>query len=200
MADSVHTSATLLACIRDPGNHDAWERFAAFYEPLIRRYARLHGCHAAMVRDVAQETLVDLIRIMPTFQYDPSRGRFRSFLYQIVRRRVQIAKRRQHRYVPVDPHDLAVHLPPGESDDQFWEREWQRQVLSQAMAQLRLRVTPRSFEAFEASAVHGEETASICARLGIEPNALHQIRSRLFGALREIARGIEAEFEEAHER
>ena len=93
MAVSENTSITLLERSRDPGSHDAWERFAAFCQPVICRYARQLGCHAAMCQDIAQETLVALIRIMATFRYDPAHGRFRSCLYQI-RHRLGAALRR----------------------------------------------------------------------------------------------------------
>ncbi len=198
MAVSDNTSITLLERIRDPGNHDAWERFAAFCQPVICRYARRLGCNAAMCQDVVQETLVDLVRIMATFRYDPAHGRFRSFLYQIVRRRVCNAWRRQARYQTLDPSDLAGHAVAPEQRPDSWETEWQRQVAIEALELLRQRVEATSFEAFHADIVLGEPVANICARLDLQPNAFYQIRHRLGAALRRIVVSIESDVEVPH--
>jgi RNA polymerase sigma-70 factor (ECF subfamily) len=195
MADAHDTRPSLLEGIRDPGNHDAWERFAAFYQPVICRFASLQGCTGAMCQDVAQETLVDLIRIMPTFRYDRDRGRFRSYLYQIARRRVLQAWRRQSRYVFLEPNDLAPHLPVHEDDGGTWDREWHRQVVLEALERLRECVAATSFEAFHAHMVRGEDVGSVCARLGLKPNAFYQIRHRLCALLRRIVGTIESEVE-----
>ena len=198
MGVSENTSITLLERIRDPGNNDAWERFASFCQPVIWRYARQLGCNDGMCQDIVQETLVDLIRIMATFRYDPANGRFRSFLYQVVRRRVCNAWRRQARYLTLDPSDLAACAVAPEPHPESWEAEWQRQVVVEALERLRQRVEATSFEAFRADLVLGEPVASICARLDLQPNAFYQIRHRLGAALRRIVDTIENEVEGQH--
>ncbi len=193
MPELAETRSTLLERIRDPGNDEAWERFTAFYRPLICRYAQVQGCPRAMCEEIAQETLVDLITIMPRFRYDRGKGRFRSFLYKVVQRRVSSAWRRQARYLTLDPADLDAHAAAPEARPDSWENEWHRQVVIAALERLRQRVEPTSFEVFHAAVVHGEAVASICARLDLQPNALYQIRHRLGTALRRIVADIESE-------
>ncbi|MES2572891.1 MAG: sigma-70 family RNA polymerase sigma factor, partial [Verrucomicrobiota bacterium] len=87
-ADTLRTSLSLLDQLRDPANHASWERFDARYRPLIVAVARKAGLGHAEVEDVVQETLIEVVRQMPSFRYDGSRGTFKGWLLTILRRRV----------------------------------------------------------------------------------------------------------------
>lgn len=205
MPHGTATSSTLIERIRNPADEEAWERFARFYQPLIVRFARGYGCDPHMCRDVAQETLVDLLTIMPRFAYDRERGRFRAFLYQVVRRRV-LATFRQRRRQGAPGEPGAEDAPPAadelslEVTEDAWELEWRRQLFLEALTRLRDRVRPGSYAAFHAYAVQGQSAEQVCERFHLTTNALHQIRHRLFTALRELVAEIEAELDEAHRR
>jgi RNA polymerase sigma-70 factor (ECF subfamily) len=156
-----------------------------------------------MCRDVAQETLVDLLTIMPRFSYDREQGRFRGFLYQVVRRRVLSAFRQRKRYASAGAETNRTPWPtrtaePPDVEEGVWEREWQRQLFLEALARLRERVQPSSYAAFHAYAVMGEEAEEVSRRFGLSPNALYQIRHRLFATLKQIAADIETELDDAH--
>ena len=84
------TSETLLNELgRDPGSV-RWEEFAERYAPLIERFVRAESAaHGAAIPthdrdDLVQETLVAVSRALPSFRYDPARGRFRGYLCRIV--------------------------------------------------------------------------------------------------------------------
>jgi len=199
------TSSTLIERIRNPSDEEAWERFARFYQPLILRFARGYGCDPHMCRDVAQETLVDLLTIMPRFAYDRERGRFRAFLYQVVRRRAKSAFRQRRQQTPPGESDSeAAVADPGEPapevSEDAWELEWRRQLFLEALVRLRERVRPTSYAAFHAYAVQGEAADHVCEHFHLTTNALHQIRHRLFATLRQLVAEIEAELDEAHRR
>jgi RNA polymerase sigma factor (sigma-70 family) len=194
------TSSTLIERIRNPEDEDAWERFARFYQPLILRFARGQGCDAHMCRDVAQETLVDLLSIMPRFTYNRGHGRFRGFLYEVVRRRVMAAFRQRRRYASVEAGEEGTPWPAlatqPEISQEVWDQEWQRQLFLEALARLRARVQPSSYAAFHDYTVLGEAADSVCQRFSLTPNALYQIRHRLLATLKQIATEIEAELDD----
>ena len=198
---STDTRGHLLERVRNTQDHDAWEQFTSFYQPIILRYARALGCSPDMCRDIVQETLVDLLTIMPRFTYDRSRGRFRAFLREIVRRRAHAAFRRRKRYISIEvsaEEGWPASLAAEESSDQqqAWDMAWQRQVVVEAMARLQKRVKPSSYEAFRAYVVAGETADDVCSRFSLTANALYQIRHRLLASLRQIAADIEREFGE----
>ncbi|MBP7276210.1 MAG: sigma-70 family RNA polymerase sigma factor, partial [Kiritimatiellae bacterium] len=91
------TRQTLLRDARDPENARAWEEFFDQYSGPVQRYAQKLGLSAADASDVLQETMMELIRILPEFHYDRRRGLFRNFVLTIAHHRVQAAWRRRRR-------------------------------------------------------------------------------------------------------
>jgi RNA polymerase sigma-70 factor (ECF subfamily) len=75
------TSLSLLQRLRQPGQADAWERFARLYTPLLVAWSRRprYGLQPADADDLVQDILADLFRKLPQFHYDPERG-FRGWL------------------------------------------------------------------------------------------------------------------------
>ena len=77
------TRSTLLIRVRNPADARAWGEFVALYEPLLTAYVRHKGLSAEDARDVVQEVFARLVKILPEFELDRQRGRFRSWLWQI---------------------------------------------------------------------------------------------------------------------
>ena len=74
------TSASLLLRIRDPGDSDSWQQFEAVYAPVIRSYCRRRGFQSIDIDDIAQEVMTAVARNIEKFEYQPSKGKFRSWL------------------------------------------------------------------------------------------------------------------------
>src|SRR5438445_353223 len=77
------TRSSLLRRVRDPADRASWEEFIALYEPLLLAYVLKKGLQESDARDVAQEIFVKLHRVLPEFQLDRNRGRFRTWLWQV---------------------------------------------------------------------------------------------------------------------
>jgi len=75
----------------------AWERFYVSCDAAIRRFAATFRARGVDVEDCRQEVWTDLMTSLPKFTMDPSRGRFTSWLYPIVRSKATDAIRRQAR-------------------------------------------------------------------------------------------------------
>ncbi len=74
------TSESLLIRLRDAQDTLAWELFVELYTPLVYRYCRRRGLQDSDAQDVTQDVLVRFSRAVRSFQYDPSKGHFRSWL------------------------------------------------------------------------------------------------------------------------
>ena len=74
------TRATLLSQIQDHHDEGSWQTFVDLYTPLILDYCRKRGLQHADARDVAQEVHARVSRSILNFEYDPLKGRFRSWL------------------------------------------------------------------------------------------------------------------------
>jgi RNA polymerase sigma factor (sigma-70 family) len=189
------TRETLLERVRDLGAQGAWREFFALYHRPILFYAQKLGLSETDAQDVLQETMVALLRSLPTFQYNPSKGKFRNFLFTIVHRRCLAALRR---WRTVD--SLALDEPLEEGAEPLGERLaaepepgletadwrcWEEALLSQALAELRgdPSVAPRTQEIFRAYAMERLPAEEVAQRFGVAPNVVYQIKNRLMRRL-----------------
>jgi RNA polymerase sigma factor (sigma-70 family) len=75
----------------------AWKLFYEHYAGKIRVYAFACGAATDEVADCAQEVWTELLLRLPTFDLDPSRGRFDSWLFRIVQGKTAEIRRSQRR-------------------------------------------------------------------------------------------------------
>jgi len=85
---SLPTQSSLLVRIRDARDVESWKTFVAIYAPLIYRDCRRKVLQDADAADLCQEVLAQVARSMPTFEYQPGRGRFRDWLGTVTRHRI----------------------------------------------------------------------------------------------------------------
>lgn len=131
----VETDEALLDQLKRVDAHGAWAEFYQLYWLAVIRYACKLGLSHTQAQDVLQETMMALMRLLPQFEYDPARGRFRNFLLTIVHRRALAAMRRRSREseMPFDASGLCDRLeqePPSLED-------WREAVLEEALCRLR---------------------------------------------------------------
>jgi RNA polymerase sigma-70 factor (ECF subfamily) len=186
------TRASLLLNLRDPGNDEAWGEFYQLYYGVIIGYARSRGCPADMAREVVQETMVALLQTLPRFVYDRDRGRFRVYLYCMVRTSIRAALRRRQRDIPVGhPGDgAAANLWARLLDESVaeagaeWDRQWEQNLLAQALKRVQAKVSQTTFRSFSRYVLDGCAAAAVGQELGLTANAVHQHRSRVIELLR----------------
>ena len=191
------TSETLLDQLQLPGAAGAWERFCRVYGPPIIRYAQKLGLAEADARDVMQESLLVLIRLLPRFRYDPARGRFRNYLLTIVHRQALAHQRRAGRVTALPPEEIErlnepLPVEAGPADDR-----WQEALLDEAWQQLQAsgRLKPDTIAAFEAYAIRGAPCADVAKNWGMTENTVYQIRNRVIAMLKEDVRRLMADLD-----
>ena len=198
---SLTTPQTLLDKICAGGDDEAWDRFYAFYAPLIVGFCLQKGCSRATADDVLQETMVSLLRQMRGFVYDPSRGHFRSYLLKIVHRQAIKAWHRQERNVSVEEDDGGNWLANA-ADSQAdmpgldWDALFDQRLLASALALVQERVSPIVYTSFELSVIQELPISEVMARLGIpNANAVYQHRNRVMRYLCEAVDDLRREMD-----
>ena len=190
--DTTRTSLLHRVSLSD---NPAWEEFYSIYWAPIIRYARKLGLQESEAHDVLQETMVALMDILPKFQYDRQKGKFRNFLLTIVHRKCLGVHRRVKRKA-----EVAIDEPTGEGglapidrlagqaeESAPDESAWQEALMLEAMKRLEAdpRIKPESLEAFRAYVIEGQSAPEVARQFGIKENALYQIRSRLIKKLQD---------------
>lgn len=187
------TSTSLLRRLRsDPADQSAWGEFVDRYGRMIYRWCRRWGLQEADAEDVTQNVLLELARQMRSFRYDPH-GSFRAWLRTIAYRGwCHFAERRQHKTATDELlHSQAVR----EDFIAALERESDRELLEKAMAIVRLRVRPHTWEAFRLTALEEHSGAEVAARLGMNVGAVFVARSKVQKMLQAEVRRLDGEEE-----
>jgi RNA polymerase sigma factor (sigma-70 family) len=194
MANFPPTRASLLVRLRDARDEEAWRQFVDLYAPLVYGYLRKQRLQDADAADLCQDVLGAVAGAVGRFDYDPSRGAFRNWLFTAVRRKLcnwraaQAVRTRGSGDTAV--HQLLDRCPAPETEAD-WETEWERQVFGWACAQVRRVVTEETWQAFWRTAVEGQPGKRVAADLGMNVTAVYLARSRVLARLKGLVQSAQ---------
>jgi RNA polymerase sigma-70 factor (ECF subfamily) len=191
---SSHTSATLLGRLRQvPPDHAAWGEFAGRYGRKIYGWCRQWNLQEADAQDVTQDVLLKLAGKMRTFEYDPARS-FRAWLKTVSRHAWSDFWSARGRAAGVGGSQALERLQSVEARDDLLRRldeEFDRELLDEATARVRARVTPRTWRAFELTAIEGRPGAEAAAALDMKVATVFVARSKVQRMLQEETQRLE---------
>jgi RNA polymerase sigma factor (sigma-70 family) len=205
MADdrNVPTSPTLLGRLgRVPADQVAWDEFAQRYGRKIYGWCRRWGLQEADAEDVTQQVLLKLAHKTRTFTYDPSKS-FRAWLKTVTHHawRDFVEGRNRPGAGSGDTRVLEL-LQTVQARDSLLDEldeEFARDLLDEAMARVRLRVQPHTWQAFHLLAVEGRSGAEAAERLGMKVATVFVARSKVQKMLQEEVRKLEGRDPERRE-
>ena len=187
------TRVTLLTRIRDGADADAWREFVYLYGPVVYGFARKRGLQDADAADLMQEVLRSVARNAEKMEYDPSRGKFRGWLYTVTRNKIYNFLNGQ-RNKPRSSGDPSIQerldeIPdrPDDRDDD-WELEYHRRLSAKAMELVRDEFQPNTWRAFWGTAVEGRAAQEVGGELKMTSGAVYVAKSRVLARLREEVR------------
>lgn len=193
------TTETLLEGLA-ANDQSRWARFYRDYAPWIERVLLKRIPALRDTDDVIHETLVELVRIMPTYQYDPThKGAFHSLIFKIAQNKaIDFLRKRAHEQGQIDRMAVDPTLANGPSSDfnppfEVSEEEWQRETFDMALRRVFAdpAVRETSKIAFRRVVQLGEDAATVARELGLETNTVYQIRNRMKERLRDEVRKIQ---------
>jgi RNA polymerase sigma-70 factor (ECF subfamily) len=191
------TRHSLLLRVRDLGDGRSWGEFHAIYRPLISGYLRGLGLKEHDADELTQEVFCRLMAILPTFELDRRRGRFRTYLWKLTHSTLIDWARRRKVRDRAEEEWVRQFIEVDESDSRKLEDAWtlqhRRRILEVVLPRVRERVSPRAWACFEGRLVHRRPAAEIAARLGINPNAVYVYASRVLQDVRRRCAEIEGE-------
>lgn len=195
MHEPSRTRASLLGRLRaSPAPAAAWGDFVRIYGGPVLRWCREHGLQPADAADVAQEVLVRFWRQSSRFRYQPG-STFRGYLRSIVsdavadwhsdERRAPAGKIlgrsfEQLARVPAR-NDLVARL----------EEAFDTELVSMAMREVRERVQPHTWKAFQRQVFDRCTGAEVAAELGVDVNVVYVARHKVTRMIRETVKRLE---------
>lgn len=187
--------------------HEALERVSALYWKPVYRFIRLKfGKGNEDAKDLTQSFFANALQRDFFARFDPAKASFRTYLRMAVERfaaNEHAAAQRQKRggdvaFEPIDGQPVA-----GESPEEVFEREWQRQLFALALDDLRAycescgkQLPFQIFEAYDLAGGERPSYADLAAQHGVAgttvTNHLAWARRMLRQFVTERVRGVTA--------
>ena len=184
------TTETLLKGLA-AGNESRWAKFYRDYAPflenfIIGKYPLSH----ADAEEVVSDTMIDIARKMPTYRYDRAeKGAFHSLLEKIAQNKAVDRLRKLKR---TSEHLERFAAEPLSISAEDWRREVYNAALRRVMADASIQESTKI--GFRRHVQLGESAAKVAADLGLEVNALYQIRNRMKERIAAEVENLQREF------
>ncbi|MHB8520063.1 MAG: RNA polymerase sigma factor [Limisphaerales bacterium] len=201
--DLIPTRQSLLSRLKHWDDHASWQRFFDTYWKLIYTVAIQSGLTDAEAQDVVQDTVISVSKSMPTFQYDPAVGSFKTWLLNLTRWRIvdQVRKRPKKVRPRIESgNDDAARTatvdqipdPNGNGVELFWDEEWRKNLVDAAVQRVKCRVDPQHYQLFDLYVVKELPVRKICKLFQVSAGRVYLVKHRINRLIRKEIQRLEA--------
>lgn len=190
------TDLSLIAQLRDPENHAAWESFLRLYEPVVFRLARRKGLQDADAQDVCQRVTVSLMHAISGWQPIPGKP-FRMWLGTIARNAICNALTRRPRDVGSGSsgvEELLYQVVEQTEESDAFRLELRRSFFRQAMEVVRPEFAPATWELFWETEIANRSPSDVASAFGKSVGSVYVARCRVIKRLREYVQSTSHEW------
>ena len=192
------TRPTLLMQIRDTEDARSWRQFVELYTPLIMRFCRWRGLGDHDAADVVQDVLASIAKAIKTFEYDPKKGTFRSWLFTITRRAIwRQTGKKQRQPIPSGGQTVVAMLDATQEaeEDDTWDLEYRKRLFQWAADSVRPEFQTSSWDAFWKTTVEECRGTEVADQLGLTVGAVYVAKSRVLKRIREKVASVADEWD-----
>lgn len=207
----IATQHTLVARLQAGGSEEDWSRFYDIYERPILAFAAAHSLAESECADVLQETMIKMLRTGFS-RFDPAKGRFTGFLFNIARCYVVDAirrrARREARHTPLhifsnlhaqqlDTPLLDATADPAGCAERAGEIALVIETLDALLARGLFR--PKTVNLFKAVALDQQDPKRVAEKFGTSVGNVYEAKRAVLNRLGRVLRALDqgADLEEA---
>ena len=198
----IPTRASLVSRLKNWQDQSSWQEFFDIYWKLIYGVARQTGLADAEAQDVVQETMFSVAKHMPAFKYDPAIGSFKAWLLNMARWRIidQIRKRgpsAEHRPLFSENNSgtgtVEKVIDTNQGIDNWWETEWQKNLLDAAVAHVKRRLDPEKYQIFDVYVNKGWPAEKVAGKFGVSVGQVFTAKYRITKMIKKEVKRLEKE-------
>jgi RNA polymerase sigma-70 factor (ECF subfamily) len=202
-APELKTRASLIERLRDRDDRDSWREFFDRYWKLVYGLAIKSGLTEEEAQDVVQETMVSISKNLDEYQYKPQECSFKSWIFRMAKWRIidEIRKRppaftqsaRPNREPDRTPTVERVADDATPQLDQFWEEEWQKNLLDVALARVKQRVSIKEFQIFDLYVLKAWPVSEVRKMLHVSAAHVYVTKHRVSTVIKREIKKLEEE-------
>lgn len=194
------TRRSLIERLHDWQDQRSWDEFYRTYWRLIYAVSVQAGLRDDEAWDTVQETVLSIAKQSRDGGYDPQKGSFKKWLWQITYWRIKDRFRQRTPETAPASGDDHTGIPDidtlpdcnGENLETIWEREWQRNLIKAASERVKMQVNPKHFQIFDYCVLRGMSTAEVRKKLGVSLAQVYLARHRIGNLLRKEIEALKA--------
>jgi len=181
-ASLMPTRQSLLSRLKDLSDQKSWKDFFDTYWKLIYKAAAGAGLNDAEAQDVVQETVLSVVRSMPSFEYNVEKS-FRGWLRQVTGWRIKDRLRQRERESKVQ-HAMSNRDARNQSNEplvdpisqtleEIWNQEWETNLIEAATEKVKRQVDPKMYQVFDLHVFKKWPVSRVAETLGISSTRVH---------------------------
>jgi RNA polymerase sigma-70 factor (ECF subfamily) len=191
------TTTLLLADLAASENQESWREFDCRYRPVLTAFARRLGMNDDEAAEVAQETLIRAADAIRRGQYQPQKGRLRSWVIGITKNCIADLHRR--RGIRREQRGLSAmeDLPDDHTLSAIWDRECEQSLLAEGLRRVResTHLGERTLHIFELLVIKEHSPPEVATMLGVSRNEVYLAKHRCLNALKESLEDLREAYE-----
>ncbi|MFO1020414.1 MAG: sigma-70 family RNA polymerase sigma factor [Planctomycetales bacterium] len=200
MSQIPETRASLILRLPSPEDRLAWQEFVAIYEPFLYRYARRRGLQDADARELVQNVLLSVARAVERWTPDPSRGKFRSWLFKIARNQLLDLHSRHDRQPRSSGFSTFLNLLdrpalPSPFDERQLLLEHRRELFRLISSRVKRSVKETTWQAFWLTSIEQQAPEDVAQKVGLTVGGVYIARSRVTARLKAEWKELESDHE-----
>ncbi|MGJ8672665.1 sigma-70 family RNA polymerase sigma factor [Rubritalea sp.] len=176
------TRHTLIQRLKDQNDEQAWETFTETYASYIAVVLVKVGIPRHDLNDLKQDVLLKLWQKLPDFEYNATKGKFRSWLWLVIRNTAYnhlSSKLKQEQRVELYfTKDGCTNNELSPELEALMQEEWKAFITLQAMDSLRGKFAEQNIEIFRES-LKGTSSEELAERFGVKRNTVNRVVSRI---------------------
>jgi RNA polymerase sigma-70 factor (ECF subfamily) len=190
---SPFTRLTLIQRLQGQQDAQSWQEFVTHYQGYMYRLVRRMGLHHHDAEEIVQDVCLKAWQALPTFAYDPGKGRFRGWLWQVTANEVRAGwRKRRLENTLLREQDAAMQElpdPAGALGAQWAEEEWRAHVATVAWQNIRHDFEERTQQVFEKLS-KGVAAEAVATELQLAPSSIYVYKKRIQDRLRQEIRRL----------
>lgn len=190
MPELPQTRQSLLLRLSKNSN-DAWAEFLEVYQQAIYEFSRRRGLQDADAWDVTQDVLAAVEKKVDSWQSDPSKGKFRGWLFRVARNIAvdKVIEQSKRAAAGGDSKVAQLLLELPETQDQqstiFWI-EYRKTLMNWAVEQIKPEFKESSWQSFIMTAVEGVKPESAAEHLDVSVGSVYAAKFRIVSRIRKL--------------